>query len=143
MPVAPGAEGTLGHNKAFRRESPGHAPPHLAAEDDPVMRLRLPFPGIRAVAITAPELVQEVLVENAKHFDKSDMLRFSLWKLAGEGLFTSNGELWRRQRRIMAPLFTPRALDPYAGDMIACARRTVDAWPDGRAPPARPRRRRA
>jgi cytochrome P450 len=60
------------------------------------------------------------------------MLRFSLWKLAGEGLFTSNGELWRRQRRLMAPLFTPKALERYAGDMVACALRTVEEWGDGR-----------
>jgi cytochrome P450 len=130
IPVAPGAEGPLGHNRSFLRDRMGTLR-RIAREASPLMRLRLPLPGIRAVAVNAPEVVQEVLVENAKHFDKSDMLRFSLWKLAGEGLFTSNGELWRRQRRIMAPLFTPRVLEAYAGDMIACTLRTVDGWSDG------------
>ena len=61
-------------------------------------------------------------------FDKSDVLRFSLCNLAGEGLFTSNGELWRRQRRLMAPLFHAGAVDAYADDMVACADRTIAEW---------------
>jgi cytochrome P450 len=130
LPVAPGADGPLGHNKAFRSDRMGMLR-LISRESAPIMRLRLPSPGIHAVAINAPEVVQEMLVENGKHFDKSDMLRFSLWKLAGEGLFTSNGDLWRRQRRTMAPLFTPKVLEAYAGDMVACARRTVDGWADG------------
>ena len=95
----------------------GDAPPSFA-----VPRTLPPaapaLPGIRAVAANDPEVAQEVLVEKAKHFDKSAMLRFSLWNLAGEGLFTSNGELWRRQRKLMAPLFTPKALEAYAADMV-------------------------
>jgi cytochrome P450 len=130
MPLAPGGEGLLGHNASFRKDRMGllramSAAPHA------LMRLRLPFPGVRAAAVNDPELVQEALVEKARSFDKSDMLRFSLWNLAGEGLFTSNGDLWRRQRRLLAPLFTPRALEAYAGDMVACAERTVNAWSDG------------
>jgi cytochrome P450 len=130
MPVAPGGEGFLGHNAAFRRNRLGTL--RLISErPDPVMRLRLPISTFRVVAANSPEVAQEVLVEHARHFNKSDMLRFSLWNLAGEGLFTATGELWRRQRKLMAPLFTPRALEAYADDMVACARRTTDGWRDG------------
>lgn len=103
----------------------------ICGESRPMMRLDIPFPGVRAVVLNDPSIVQEVLVEKARSFHKSDMLRFSLWKLAGEGLFTSNGELWKRQRKLIAPLFTPRALEAYASDMVQCARRTVDGWTDG------------
>ena len=130
IPTAPGGQGLLGHNAAFRKDRMGMLR-SFAGSALPLMRLRLPFPGIRAIAVNDPEIVQEALVEKAKSFDKSDMLRFSLWNLAGEGLFTSNGELWRRQRKLLAPLFTPRALEAYADDMVECARRTVDAWADG------------
>ena len=130
MPVAPGAKGLLGHNGAFRNHRMATLRGFAEAQH-PLMRLRLPFPGIRAVAVNDPDVVQEVLVEKARSFDKSDMLRFSLWNLAGEGLFTSNGELWRRQRKLLAPLFTPRALEAYAGDMVECAHRTAHAWEDG------------
>ena len=130
MPLAPGGEGLLGHNRDFRNDRLGILR-SISESLHPVLRLRLPFPGIRAVAVNDPDVAQEVLVEKAKSFDKSDMLRFCLWNLAGEGLFTSNGELWRRQRKLLAPLFTPRALEAYAGDMVQCAERTVSGWADG------------
>jgi cytochrome P450 len=131
MPLAPGAEGLFfGHNQAFRTDRMGLLR-KIAACPEPIMRLTLPLRGVHAVAVNHPDLIQEALVEKARVLDKSDMLRFSLYNLAGEGLFTSNGELWRRQRRLMAPLFTPKALEKYAGDMVACARRTVDGWRDG------------
>jgi cytochrome P450 len=130
MPVAPAGEGLFGHNTAFRKDRMGTLR-KIALSNEPMMRLRLPFPGIRAACANDPDIVQEVLVENAKNFEKSDMLRFSLRNLAGEGLFTSNGELWKKQRKIMAPLFQPKALEAYASDMVACAERTVAGWKDG------------
>jgi cytochrome P450 len=130
IPYAPGGEGWLGHNGEFRRDRMALLR-LLANIPEPLVRLRLPFPGVRAVAVGTPELVQELLVEKARSFDKSAMLRFSLFPLAGEGLFTSNGELWRRQRRLMAPLFHPKVLETYAADMVACAQRTIDGWRDG------------
>ena len=132
MPLAPGGEGWLGHNAAFRHDRMGTLRLLSRAPYD-TMRLKLPFPGVTAVAVNDPDVTQEVLVEKAKSFDKSDMLRFSLWNLGGEGLFTANGELWRRQRKLMAPLFTPRALEAYVPDMVAGAERTVAGWSDGQS----------
>ncbi|MFO0547451.1 MAG: cytochrome P450 [Polyangiaceae bacterium] len=132
MPLAPGGEGFLGHNRDFREDRLGSLR-RLAAVQTPALRLKLPVPGVRAMVANHPDIVQEVLVEKAKWFAKSDMLRFSLFPLAGEGMFTSNGELWRRQRKLMAPLFQPRALERYAPDMVACAERTVSTWQDGAA----------
>jgi cytochrome P450 len=130
MPWAPGGKGPMGHNGEFRKDRMGLL--RLLADDpSPVLRLRIPWPGVRAMVVNDPEVVQELLVEKAKQFDKSDMLRFTLYPLGGEGLFTSNGELWRRQRKVMAPLFTPKALEAYAGDMVACALRTTEPWNDG------------
>lgn len=130
LPLAPGGEGLLGHNFAFRTrrlEMLGL----LAQEEAPLLRLRLPVPGVRAAVVNDPAVAAEVLVEKARSFRKSDMLRFALHKLAGEGLFTSNGELWKRQRRLMAPLFTPKAVERYAGDMVECSLRTASGWRDG------------
>ncbi len=130
LPVAPGGEGLFGHNTTFRRDRIGTLR-RFTQCNDPIMRLRLPFPGLRVGVVNHPDVAQEVLVEKARSFKKSDMLRFSLWNLGGEGLFTSNGDLWRKQRRLMAPLFTPKALEAYAADMVACAERTMEGWADG------------
>jgi cytochrome P450 len=77
--------------------------------------------GSSFVFVNAPGLVHEVLVEKAKHFVKPASLRGPLMPLAGDGLFTSEGELWRRQRKLMAPLFAQAEIAGYAGVMAACA----------------------
>lgn len=130
IPLAPGGHGFLGHNADFRNDRLGSLR-RLTESSAPALRLKLPLPGIRAMVLNDPDLVQEVLVEKAKWFAKSDMLRFSLFPLAGEGIFTSNGELWRRQRKLMAPLFHQKALEQYAPDMVACSLRTIEGWKDG------------
>ncbi|NUO48342.1 MAG: cytochrome P450 [Polyangiaceae bacterium] len=130
MPLAPGGEGFLGHNSDFRADRLG-ALRRLTTADSPMLRLKLPVRSVCAMIANDPDIAQEVLVEKAKIFAKSDMLRFSLFPLAGEGIFTSNGELWRRQRKLMAPLFHFKALEAYAPDMVACAQRTTARWRDG------------
>lgn len=130
MPRAPGGDHFLGHNHDFRNDRMGTLA-RVAKTDAGILRLQIPFPGVNAAVAVGPDIVQEMLVEKARSFHKSDMLRFSLWNLAGEGLFTSNGDLWKRQRRLLAPLFTPRALGAYAEDMVECAHRTVSGWRDG------------
>ena len=130
LAYAEGGEGWLGHNGAFRRDRMGMLR-RLAANRQPLMRLKVPLPGVHVGVTADPVIIQEMLVEKGRSFDKSDMLRFSLYPLAGEGLFTSNGELWRRQRRLMAPLFHRDTIEGYAHDMVTAAQRTVDEWPDG------------
>jgi cytochrome P450 len=62
--------------------------------------------------ITAPELIEEVLVRKHRFFIKSGALR-STQRAFGQGLLTSDGELWRRQRRAIQPAFHARRLDRY------------------------------
>lgn len=83
------------------------------------------------VLVNTPELVHDVLVTKAKSFEKSPILRGSLYPLAGEGLFTSEGDLWRRQRKLMAPMFQHGALRHFAEDMTSCAERAAKTWRDG------------
>jgi cytochrome P450 len=130
MPIAPHGEGFLGHNKAFR-EHRMEMLDRLSLERAPLLRLKLPLPGVRAAVVNHPDVVQEMLVEKGKSFDKSGMVRFAIYPLAGEGLFSANGELWKKQRKLMAPLFHPRALETYAADMVACAERAISSWRDG------------
>lgn len=101
----------------------------IAAADAPVVRgriLHLPL-----VLPARPEACHEVLVTKARSFEKSPGLRVLLHDLAGQGLFTSEGELWRRQRRLMAPIFTPAALAQYAEAMRTTAARAADGMHPG------------
>ncbi|MEO8764985.1 MAG: cytochrome P450 [Ginsengibacter sp.] len=69
------------------------------------------FVGKKYFVLQHPNYIKHVLVENQKAYYKpgaTNLLRYFL----GEGLSTSNGELWRRQRRIMQPAFYKQRLLP-------------------------------
>ena len=83
------------------------------------------------VLVNSPELVHEALVVRARAFEKSPVLRSALHPLVGQGLFTSEGELWRGQRRLMAPMFQHATIERFAADMTACAERAVACWQSG------------
>ena len=75
---------------------------------------RLRFPTRDLLIVNSPEAMHEVLVSKAKAFEKSPLIRLVLYPLAGEGLFTAGGALWRRQRRLMAPVFHHAKIDALA-----------------------------
>ncbi|MCA9771064.1 MAG: cytochrome P450, partial [Myxococcales bacterium] len=49
----------------------------------------------------------------------------------GNGLIVSEGDFWRRQRRLIQPAFHPRRLDGYAPAMVACTERLARDWNSG------------
>lgn len=65
-----------------------------------------PFGKIRSLyTIRAFDLLREVLVKRAADFPKSMLMGSMLQQLLGNGIFVSNGDVWRRQRRMMDPAF--------------------------------------
>ncbi|NDR58304.1 cytochrome P450 [Aliiruegeria sabulilitoris] len=64
---------------------------------------RTPF--FHSYMINQPELVKTVLVERPDDFPKSDRVREGLEPLLGNSVFVTNGEVWKRQRRIIDPAF--------------------------------------
>jgi cytochrome P450 len=77
--------------------------------------------GSSFVFVNSPALLHEVLVEKARHFQKSASIRGPLRPLAGDGIFTSEGDNWRRRRKLMAPLFTYAQIARYVDETAACA----------------------
>lgn len=82
------------------------------------------------VLVTDPDLVKQVLVNDYAVFEKSIGMKRMKFVL-GDGLLLSEGEVHRRQRKLVAPAFHREALRNYANDMIHYAVRTRDAWRDG------------
>ncbi|HEV2818397.1 MAG TPA: cytochrome P450 [Allosphingosinicella sp.] len=58
-----------------------------------------------------PEAVQRVLLDNAANYVKPDIVKKLLKATIGRGLLSSDGALWRDQRRIVAANFAPGAID--------------------------------
>lgn len=68
----------------------------------------------KMVAIIHPEHVRHVTLTHAHNYDKLDSYEPVRKYVIGDGLVTSTGELWRQQRRLMAPFYTPRGVQDFA-----------------------------
>jgi cytochrome P450 len=82
----------------------------------------------RTFIINEPNAIRHVLLDNAANYTKSLIGRRLLEPGLGRGLLTSEGETWRRHRRIMAPAFDPRSIAGYAPIMTGCRRRAKSTW---------------
>ncbi|MEO0605133.1 MAG: cytochrome P450, partial [Myxococcota bacterium] len=81
--------------------------------------------GLRFWAVASPTGLEQVLVTDAAKLHK-DLLTKQISRLLGDGLLTSDDPLWRKQRKLAAPSFTPRHIAAYAEVMAAAAARVVD-----------------
>jgi cytochrome P450 len=75
--------------------------------------------------------VQQVLLDNAANYIKPDIVRSLLDPIIGRGLLTSDGELWRQQRRIVAATFSPAAVEAQRGMFVQAARGAMERWRNG------------
>lgn len=78
-----------------------------------------------------PELVQRVLLDNAANYAKPAIVKGLLAPVIGRGLLTSDGELWRQQRRIVAASFAPAAVDALVPVFARAAGATAGEWGEG------------
>jgi cytochrome P450 len=93
------------------------------AEFGPIARLR--FGPHFYYLLNDPDLIHHVMHKNAKNYRKSRYYR-GIKRVLGDGLFTSEGDFWRRQRRLAGPAFHRERLNAFAATMTACTR---DALP--------------
>jgi cytochrome P450 len=100
---------------------------HLARSYGPFVRTRLPM---HLYFVSGPALIEEILVKQASRFRKDRITR-KLSGAIGEGLLVSDGDLWRRQRRLMQPAFHHGELRSYAGVMTDLACDAVASWRSG------------
>ncbi len=87
-------------------------------------------PGTPLVLVSHPDLVEEVVVKKAKDFAKDRFLR-DFVRVVGRGLLTSEGDFWKRQRRLAQPAFHRERLAGYADTMVQCTASAIDRWRDG------------
>ncbi|HEU0097915.1 MAG TPA: cytochrome P450 [Allosphingosinicella sp.] len=78
-----------------------------------------------------PDMVQRVLLDNAGNYVKPDVVKRLLAPAIGEGLLTSDGGLWREQRRIVAANFAPAAVDALVPQFGRVGREALEQWRPG------------
>ncbi|HEY0755105.1 MAG TPA: cytochrome P450 [Ktedonobacteraceae bacterium] len=87
-----------------------------------------PFP---AILFNKPEYIQSILVEHAYDFDKGLAIHNVFRPVIGDGIFSSEGDLHRHQRKLIAPSFQPRQIANYADIMVHYGEQIQQGWADG------------
>jgi cytochrome P450 len=90
----------------------------------------LRFLGVPLCLVNRPDCIESVLVTQHNNFEKSKDYR-ALRRVLGNGLLTSEGEFWRRQRKLVQPAFHQGRIAAYAEVMVAYTKRMLDSWKDG------------
>ncbi len=91
---------------------------------------RVDFLGIHAVMVNDPDLIEAICVTQNRQF-KKDRFAQDLQRVLGTGLLTSDGDFWRRQRRLAQPAFHRDRIAGYGQTMIDLTLATMDRWRDG------------
>jgi cytochrome P450 len=92
------------------------------------------FLYVHAYFLYNPRDIEAILTTNARSYRKAQSLRSPFFhRLVGNGLVTSEGDFWRRQRRLAQPAFHRQRISSYGDIMVKYAQRTIDTWKDGEA----------
>lgn len=95
----------------------------------PLVKLRL---GHRRVYFVAhPDLIRDMLVTHHRHMVRERTVRKVFAKTMGNGLLTSDGDYWKRQRRMLAPGLHLQQVGRYADMMVQRALAMTERWQDG------------
>jgi cytochrome P450 len=127
---APGPKGQpiLGVMREFNRDSLSFIT--RARDFGDVVRMR--FFYVTAYFLYNPNDIEYVLSANAKTFIKSMSLRSNFFhRLLGNGLLTSEGDFWRRQRRLAQPAFHRQRIGAYGEVMVDYTIRLMSSWREG------------
>ena len=82
--------------------------------------------GVPNIVINDPAGVRHCLVENAKNYVMQPLRQRILRPLLRDGLLTAEGALWRRTRKAIAPVFTPRHTAGFSETMQDRSERFAD-----------------
>ena len=105
-PLAPGALPLFGHLFQFKRNPLTFFAAH-ANQMGQLYRIKLLHKEY--LVVNHPDAIRHILVNNVKNYSRRKSYAF-LQELLGDGLLTSEGEPWRKQRRLSQPAFSKEQL---------------------------------
>jgi len=129
-PLPPGPRGNpiMGVMREFNRDTLGFITQSMKFGD--VVRCR--FLYVWAYFLYNPADIESLLSTNAKSFRKARSLRSPFfYRLVGNGLVTSEGDFWRRQRRLAQPAFHRQRISSYGDVMVDYGERAMSTWREG------------
>lgn len=129
VPVIAGSP-LFGAARDLQRDLLGTFDRAMLAHGGAPVRFRVGPPrlGFVAEAVFRPEDARQVLATDAARYDKRVPALEEFRRFVGDGLLTSDGDRWRRDRRIVAPLFTRRRITSYVASMALSAEALAASW---------------
>jgi cytochrome P450 len=91
-----------------------------------VVHFRLAW--MNAFHVREPDAIKRILVDNARNYGKQTVGYDKMRVFMGNGLVTSEGDFWRRQRRIAQPAFHKQRLAEFAATMTRMAEDLAEEW---------------
>ncbi|MGB0843867.1 MAG: cytochrome P450 [Alphaproteobacteria bacterium] len=91
--------------------------------------------GLKLIYLNDDALISQVLQDTTGKFVRSKLQAQILDPILGQGLLSVDGEVWRKQRKVMAPVFQPRQVADFEEHMRQSTERLVDQWTE--TPPRR------
>jgi cytochrome P450 len=126
-PSGPKGQFLWGHLAEYRRDTLGFVN-RCAREYGDIVPIRLGHKPL--LLLNHPDYIEHVLVTNNRNFTKDFSLR--LYRpIIGNGLLTSEGDFWLRQRRLAQPAFSRQRIAAYSDNMVAYTERLLAEWHDG------------
>jgi cytochrome P450 len=92
--------------------------------NEPIVMGGVPF--VRVAVVSEPSAIRRVLLDNSDNYKKDWIQRRILSAGLSDGLLTAESSQWRKQRRMLAPLFVPKAISGFSAAMIGSAQSTVE-----------------
>ena len=82
----------------------------------------------KATILRHPDLIKRIFVDNASNYSKRTRGYLKARLVLGDGLVTSEGELWQRQRRIATPAFHRQRIAGFATTMVTATEEMIGGW---------------
>jgi cytochrome P450 len=91
----------------------------------------MPMFGLNRILVNRPEFIQQMLILDQGKLHKSTLTKMAVSPLLGEGLLVSEGDFWRRQRRLAQPAFHRARVNEYSPVMVECGLEQAKQWRAG------------
>ena len=94
--------------------------------EKPIVNGGLPFKNV--LLVHEPRAIKHVLLDNAVNYQKDSIQRRVLSAGLGDGLLSVEGDQWRTQRRLLAPVFARKTIMDFAPGMLQAAEALTERW---------------
>ena len=124
------ATGSLGAPASSKRDQLGFYKRTWGKAYGDFVKVRV-IAGMDLYILFRPEDIEHVLVRNHKNYRKPGFFNGPVGTLAGKGLVTSEGDLWKTQRKLMQPTFSRERIASLAATMTAAIEELANEWSCG------------